>query len=215
MLFRSFDVDSPSNTTSFSINGTAGDINQKTGIINVTMPYGSDISTVIPAVILQEGATSNLAINTPIDFTKSVKFRVINGNLFKDYTVNVTVLSPIKSFIINGLTATINDVSKTISLTLPDDTNLTALKPVIELSQGVTITPASGATVDFTNPVNYVITSAGKSVTYTANIVVPLKGLVVAFLGTAATRAEITNMDEITASNWLFENFKGDRKSVV
>ena len=75
-----FDVDSPSNTTSFSINGTAGDINQKTGIINVTMPYGSDISTVIPAVILQEGATSNLAINTPIDFTKSVKFRVINGD---------------------------------------------------------------------------------------------------------------------------------------
>ena len=203
------DVDSPSNTTSFSINGTAGDINQKTGIINVTMPYGSDISAVIPAVILQEGATSNLAINTPINFETPVKYRVVNGNLFKDYTVNVKVLSPIKSFVINGLTATINDVSKTIALTLPDDTDLTALKPVIELSQGVTITPASGATVDFTKPVNYVITSAGKSVNYTANIAVPLKGLVVAFLGTAATRAEITNMDEITASNWLFENFKG------
>lgn len=45
--------------------------------------------------------------------------------------------------------------------------------------------------------------------TYTANVDVPVAGLVVAFLGTAATRAEITNMDEITAANWLFANFTG------
>jgi hypothetical protein len=31
----------------------------------------------------------------------------------------------------------------------------------------------------------------------------------VAFLGTAATRSGITNMDEVTASNWLFDNFPG------
>lgn len=204
-----FDVDSPSNTTSFSLNGVAGEIDQKTGKINVTMPYGSDITAIIPAVVLEEGATSNLATNTPINFTTPVKYRVINGNLFKDYTVNVTVLSPIKSFTINGLPATVNDISKTISLTMPENTDLKVLKPVIEVTEGVTISPASGVTVDFTNPVIYVITSGGKNVNYTANIVVPVKGLVVAFLGTAATRAAITNMDEITAVNWLFENFNG------
>ena len=204
-----FDVDSPANTTSFSLNGVAGQIDQKTGKINVTMPYGSDITAIIPKVVLEEGATSNLNTTTPANFTNPVKYRVINGNLFKDYTVNVVVLSPIKSFTINGLPAVINDVSKTISLTLPENTDLTALKPVIEVTEGVTISPASGVAVDFTNPVIYVVTSEGKSVNYTANVVVPLKGLVVAFLGTAATRAEITNLDEIAASNWLFENFNG------
>lgn len=204
-----FDVASPSNTTLFSINGVAGKIDQKTGIINVTMPYGSDISAVIPAVILEEGATSSLTANTAINFTSPVKYRVVNGNLFKDYTVNVVVLSPIMSFTINGLPAAINDVNKTISLTLPDDTNLTALKPQIVLTEGVSIAPASGSTIDFTNPVTFVVSSAGKNVNYVANVTVPVKGLVVAFLGTAATRAQITNMDEITASNWLFDNFKG------
>ena len=204
-----FDVDSPSNVISFKLKGTAGEIDQKTGKINVTMPYGSDITAVIPEVVLEEGAASNLDAAKPANFTNPVKFRVINGNLFKDYTVTTVVLSPIKSFKINGAAASINDVSKTITMTLPENTNLTALKPVIELTDGVTISPASGATVDFTNPVTFVVTSNGKSVNYTANVGVPVTGLTVAFLGTAATRSGITNMDEVTASNWLFENFPG------
>lgn len=204
-----FDVNSPSNVISFKLNGTAGEIDQKTGKINVTLPYGSDITAVIPQVVMEEGATSNLDLTKPINFTSPVKFRVINGNLFKDYTVTVTVLSPIKSFVINGITATINDVSKTITMTLPENTSLTALQPVIELTNGVSISPASGATVDFTNPVTFVVTSNGKSVNYTANVGVPVIGLTVAFLGTAATRSGITNLDEVTASNWLFANFPG------
>jgi hypothetical protein len=204
-----FDVNSPSNVISFKLNGTAGEIDQKTGKINVTMPYGSDITAVIPQVVLEEGATSKLDLTTPINFTNPVKFRVINGNLFKDYTVTVTILSPIKSFVINGVSATINDVNKTITMTLPENTSLTALQPVIELTNGVSISPASGATVNFTNPVIFVVTSNGKSVNYTANVGVPVAGLTVAFLGTAATRSGITNMDEVTASNWLFANFPG------
>ena len=55
-----FEVDSPSNVTAFKINGVNGTIDQKTGSINVTMPYGSEITAVIPEVSLQEGATANL-----------------------------------------------------------------------------------------------------------------------------------------------------------
>lgn len=204
-----FDVNSPSNVTSFKINGVAGEIDQKTGKINVTMPYGSDITSVKPEMVLEEEATSNLDVTVPVNFTNAIKFRVVNGNLFKDYTVTTVVLSPIKSFTINGVAAMVNDVNKTISMTLPEGTNLTALKPVIELTEGVSISPSSGATIDFTNAVTFVITSKGKSVNYTANVGVPVTGLVVAFLGTAATRAEITNMDEITAANWFFSTFSG------
>lgn len=204
-----FDVNSPSNVISFKLNGIAGVIDQKTGNINVTLPYGSDITAVKPEMVLEAGATSNLDVTAPANFTNPVRFRVVNGNLFKDYTVTAVVLSPIKSFTINGTAATVNDISKTITMTLPEGTNLTALKPVIELTAGVSISPASGQTIDFTNSVTFVIKSNGKSVNYTANVGVPVAGLVVAFLGTAATRAEITNMDEITAADWFFSTFSG------
>ncbi|SEP05284.1 protein of unknown function [Flavobacterium sp. CF108] len=204
-----FDVNSPSNVTSFKIKGVIGEIDQKSGKINVTMPYGSDITAVTPEIVLQAGATSNLDLTTPVNFTNPVKFRVTNGNLYKDYTVTVVVLSPIKSFKINGVAATVNDVNKTITMTLPEGTNLKALQPVIELTEGVSISPASGTAIDFSNPVTFVITSNGKSVNYTANVGVPVTGLVVAFLGTAATRAEITNIDEITAADWFFTTFNG------
>ena len=49
----------------------------------------------------------------------------------------------------------------------------------------------------------------GKALIIPLMLAVPVAGLVVAFLGTAATRAEITNMDEITAADWLFQNFPG------
>lgn len=202
-----FDVNSPSNVTSFKINGVSGTIDQVTGKINVIMPYGSDITAVKPEVIFEAGATTSLDINTPINFINPVKFRVVNGNLYKDYTVTTTVLSPIKIFTINGVAAVVNDVSKTITMTLPENTELTALKPVIEVTEGVSISPASGSTIDFTNAVTFVITSNGKSVNYTANVGVPVSGLVVAFLGTASTRAGITNMDEVTAVNWLFDTY--------
>ncbi|MDX6182797.1 DUF4960 domain-containing protein [Flavobacterium sp. Fl-77] len=204
-----FDVNSPSNVTSFKINGVAGQIDQKTGKINITMPYGSDITAVKPEIILEQGATSNLDVTLPANFANPVKFRVTNGNLYKDYTVTTIVLSPIKSFTINGVAATVNDGNKTITMTLPEGANLTALQPVIELTEGVSISPASGTKIDFTKAVTFVITSKGKSVNYTANVGVPVTGLVVAFLGTAATRAEITNMDEVTAANWFFSTFSG------
>ncbi|WP_348800024.1 DUF4960 domain-containing protein [Flavobacterium adhaerens] len=204
-----FDVSSPSNVVSFKLNGVSGTIDQATGKINIEMPYGSDITAIKPEVVLEVGATSNLDLSTPINFTDPVKFRVINGNLYKDYTVTTVVLSPIKSFTINGVSATINDVTKTITMTLPEGTNLKELQPIIELTTGVSISPASGTIIDFTNPVVFAVIFNGESVDYTATVDVPSSDLVVAFLGTAATRSGITNMDEVTASNWLFENFPG------
>ena len=203
------ELNTPSDVTSFKINGVAGEIDQKLGKITVTLPYGTEITAVNPEVVLEAGATSSVDLSQTFNFNNTLKFRVINGNLYKDYTVSVVVLSPIKTFTINGVAAAINHANKTITMVLPENTDLTALKPVIELTQGVSISPSSGATIDFSNPVTFVVTANGKSVNYTANVGVPVSGLVVAFLGTAATRAEITNMDEITASNWLFENFNG------
>lgn len=50
-----------------------------------------------------------------------------------------------------------------IQFTLPAGVSLTALKPTIVLPPGISISPASGVPVDFTNPVDYTVTAKDKS----------------------------------------------------
>lgn len=197
--------------TSFTINGTEGVIDQGTGDITVTLPFGGSTTNLTATVGYPAGATSSVDFTQARDFSSPVTFRMVNGNLYKDYKVTVGIAPPITSFTINGQAATINNSSRTINLTLPTGTDLTALQPVIEVSSGVTISPASGSTIDFTNPVIFTVTSGSTSVQYTATVGIPVEGLTVAFLGTASTRDGITNMDEKTACNWLFDNFGGAR----
>ncbi|MFL9843970.1 DUF4960 domain-containing protein [Flavobacterium rhizosphaerae] len=204
-----FETNVPVSITYFSIAGTEGTINQGTGIINVVVPYGTDITSQIATIGLPNGADINVDFSQVKNFAQPVNFRVVNGNLFKDYTVNVSVASPIISFKINDIAASINNTSHTILLTLPSGTDLTALQPLIELSEGVSISPASGSTINFTSSVIFTVSTSTGSVDYTAIVSVPAEGITVAFLGTAATREAITNMDEKIACDWLFDNYQG------
>ncbi|WP_320019542.1 endonuclease [Labilibaculum manganireducens] len=65
----------------------------------------------------------------------------------------------ITSFVIDGKAGTLNEDAHTIGVTLPESTNVTALSPVIEISDKATVLPASGASQDFTNPVTYTVTA--------------------------------------------------------
>lgn len=195
--------------SSFQVNGVAGDIDNIADEITVTLPYGTSVKALSPSIQLSMGATVSPNSGTTVDFSQPVKFRVKNGNIYKDYKVTVQAQAPILSFKINGLTATINHSSKTISLVMPDGTNLTSLQPVIEMASGVSITPASGATINFNAPVLFTVSNGNLTEIYTAKVTTPVSGPVVAFLGTASSRTGLTNPDEIAASDWLFGNFSG------
>ncbi|KFF10386.1 hypothetical protein IW15_20380 [Chryseobacterium soli] len=158
---------------------------------------------------IPQGAVVSPASGAMIDFSQPVKFKVKNGNIYKDYQVTVKAQDPILSFKINGLSATINNSGKTISLTMPEGTNLTALQPVIETGNGVSINPPSGTTLNFTSPVSFTVSNGSLTEVYTAKVTTPVSGPSVAFLGTAATRTGLTNPDEIAASDWLFGKFSG------
>ena len=60
----------------------------------------------------------------------------------------------ITQFIIPGQISSVINYP-TITITMPEGTNVTALKPVIVVSSGSTVTPASGEAVDFTDAVQY------------------------------------------------------------
>lgn len=67
----------------------------------------------------------------------------------------------ILAFSINEETdpAIINHNDKTVTVYVNKGTDLTQLTPIIEISEGASISPASGVSQDFTNPVKYKVTS--------------------------------------------------------
>jgi hypothetical protein len=78
------------------------------------------------------------------------------------------------SFNFAGLTpdvvGTINEGAKTIGLTVPFGTNVTALVPSIT-SLGIRVSPSTGVSRDFTNPVTYTVTAEnGTTVAYQVTV---------------------------------------------
>ncbi|MFY1047186.1 DUF4960 domain-containing protein [Chryseobacterium sp. GP-SGM7] len=197
------------NVSSFKVNGVSGDIDNKNDKITVTLPYGTSVTTLSPAIEIPQGSVISPASGIVQNFSQPVKYRVKNGNIYKDYQVTVQAQIPIISFKINGLSATINHSSKSISLVMPEGTNLTALQPVIEMANGVSINPASGTAINFSSPVQFTVSNSNLTEIYTAKVTTPVSGPTVAFLGTASTRTGLTNPDEIAASDWLFGKYSG------
>ena len=206
---KDFILDVPVQISSFKINGVEGSIDQKTGVVSVTLPYNSNISSVSPEIALPEGSTISPSIGTPADYSQEVEYIITNGNLYKKYRVRVQVLQPILRFSINGIDGVIDNSAKTISVVLPSGTNVSALIPTIELSTGVSISPASGIAVDFSTPKVYAITAGGRTENYTVTVSQQTMGLKVAFLGVSSARGGISNLDEKTAADWLFTKFSG------
>ncbi len=60
------------------------------------------------------------------------------------------------------MTGTVNEGAKTIALTVPYATDVTALVPTITHT-GASVSPSSGTAQDFTNPVTYSVTAADSS----------------------------------------------------
>ena len=83
-----------------------------------------------------------------------------------DYTVTVNVAPStaknITGFVIAGASpAVINE--DTISVAVPNGTDVTMLAPAITVSTGASVEPASGTPRDFTNPVMYTVRAEDNS----------------------------------------------------
>jgi len=78
----------------------------------------------------------------------------------------------ITKFVVANVEATISGT--TITAEVPNGTDVTKLKPTITISKDATVSPASGAETDFTDPVSYVVTAEDGTTkkTYTVTITV-------------------------------------------
>lgn len=149
-------------------------------VITATMPIGTDISRLIPTIVVSNKAIISPASGIAQDFSKPVKYTVTaEDGTTQSYTVYITVLKSsaksIKNFVFDLSTSTINasidSVNRSINATFPAGTDLTKLTPTIRISDRARISPASNQTQDFSNPVLYTVTAEdGTSQTFTVTL---------------------------------------------
>ncbi len=167
--------------TSFVLKGVSGTINEINHTISVLLPAGTSVTSLVPTIAVSEGATISPVSGASRSFSSPVTYTVTaEDGSTQTYTVTVTVeeeLSSAKnitSFTLKGVAGTISQTARTIKVTLPAGTSVTALAPNIAISVGATVSPTSGASRNFTNPVTYTVTAEdGSTQTYTVTVTVP------------------------------------------
>ena len=156
--------------TGFTIDGVDEMISESDHTIAVTLPYGTDITSLTPTITVSANATVSPTSGTAQDFTSPVTYKVTaeNGST-QDYIVTVTVETDTRSsakaitgFTIDGVDGMISESDYTIAVTLPYGTDITSLTPTITVSANASVS-SSGTAQDFTEPVRYTVTAEDES----------------------------------------------------
>ncbi|MGL5273314.1 MAG: DUF4960 domain-containing protein, partial [Phocaeicola sp.] len=205
-------------------NSKLSSINKTTALIQLVFPSNVGITNLSPEYKLSEGArviipqdskgsTDNLENpNGPIDLSKPTTYRVINGNLYKDYIVqafHVKDVTRISAFSIGKYRGTVNHEERTITVLYPADEEITNLTPTVTISDGVTlVSPTSLNGIDFTNPVNFILNYLDETFTYKVTVV-PTNMTPKGFLGSYESAGEISNESERLAWKWFESTFEG------
>ena len=175
VMFGCSKIDSPSNSAKaisefkFTDQNANGDIAETTHTIAITVPYGTDVTSLTPT-ITHTGTSISPASGETQNFKNPVTYIVTAADgSTQTYQVTVTpALNPAKAIInfniISPVTATgvITEADHTITITMPYGTDVKSLTPTITHT-GVSINPASGEEHDFTNSATYTVTAADSS----------------------------------------------------
>ena len=164
---------------SFVVDAIEGLIDEDSKTVVLDFPEGTEVSHLTPTITISTYATIEPESGVAQDFTNPVYYTVtaMNGTTAQ-YMVTAVVHDidnekSILSFTIDGVEGEINEVAKTVTLLMPEGTDVTELVPTIEVSEGATVSPASGEAQDFTNPVTYTVTALnGTTAVYTVTVMV-------------------------------------------
>lgn len=174
--------------TAYALAGVAGVINETNKTISVTMPSGTNVTSLVATftttgVNVTVGGPTQYSGTTANNFTAPVTYTVIAAdNSTVNYTVTVTVApataKAITAYSLAGAAGVINETNKTIAVTMPFGTNVSALAASFTttgtgVAVGATAQVSGLTTNNFTAPVVYTVTAADAStVTYTVTVIV-------------------------------------------
>jgi hypothetical protein len=173
--------------TAFSLGASTGTVDETAKTIEVTLPYGTPVTAAV-ATFTTTGASTRVGDTvqtsgtTPNNFTGPVLYtEMASDGTAAQYTVTATVApitgKAVTAFTLGGVAGTVDETAKTISVTLPNGTDLTGLVATFSTTgSGVKAAGAdqlSGTTANnFTSPVSYLVTAAdGSTSTYTVTVI--------------------------------------------
>lgn len=153
------------------------EINQETKVINAIVPFDADLKSLAPSVVATQGATITPPPGFIYDFSNGLDFKITLGQEVKTYSVTVVLGTSPQNQILNFEIPEYNKNTEidglNIKLTVAYGVDITQVKPIITISPKSTVSPASGAEVDLSNPVTYTVTAENgekKEFIVTANV---------------------------------------------
>ena len=167
--------------TAYSFAGVSGTINESARTIAVTVPFGTDVTTLVATFTstganVKVGTTLQTSSSTANDFTGPVAYIVTAADAStKTYIVTVTVATNTAramtafSFVgYSGASGTINEPAKTVAVTVPFGTDVHALVATfnstgVSIKVGTVVQTSAATTNDFTSPMTYIVTAADAS----------------------------------------------------
>lgn len=168
------EASSQNSIESYSIGDAIGAINSDTGVVEITIPYATDLVSVQPEIVISEFATLKSAPDGLSEGDNEYVIAAENG-VERTWTVKITRTPAAKgnnilSFRYGSVQGIINNNTGEITMELPAGT-ATSFAPVIEVSPFATVSPASGVKQDFSKTVTYVVTAEnGNTNTYNVNV---------------------------------------------
>lgn len=193
--------------TAFELDQYAGVIDRAGKTITVALPetYDTDAMTVT-AIEVSEGAEASVKAGDVLNFSCTQMIKVTNGNTYLDYTVAIKHdEAKILSFKLNDTySGIIDQENRNISVRVPTTTDVTNLIPTITTSEGAIVTPASGQAIDFTNPVDFIVSYNTASAVYTVTVI-PSDAPDAVYVGLAAQMDDL-NEEEKAAATWMLGN---------
>ncbi len=135
--------------------------------VNIDVPFGTDVTTLVPTLEPSAGASVGPGSFDTVDFVLPVIYTVTaeDGISTQDWIVTVVVEPNIETEIVAFSVveqtgpAIIDTALYTVFVEVPWGTDVTNLAPTIEPSAGAALVPVSGDTVDFAIPVIYAVTA--------------------------------------------------------
>ncbi len=107
---------------------------------------------------------------------------------------------------------------KNVSVSVPAGTDVTAMSVKIVIPVGATVSPASGSTLDFTNPVTFKVSGNDKSgVKLSEDFVVTVNQLApnkIGFMSVSGSAEDVKETDEAAALAWFQNEYKAELKFI-
>ena len=182
----------------------------RTVTVGVSDGYAVD-DMEVSYIAVSEGATADIARGGHVNMLSPRSIRVANGDVYIDWTLRVQYAkAEILSFVVNGqYVGSINQGGKTIKVYVPASQDVTALTPVIKVSDGAVVTPGSGVAQNFTAPVVYTVVNGSVENTYMVSVE-KMDAPQALFVGTASSIDGLAP-EERAACDWMLGTVERSR----